>query len=74
MGDRIRSFRDLRVYQEAFRLQQAVFEVSKGKYVSEEEHAGLVNQCKQIGRMLGKMMANPDPFRGRYTGSKKDKQ
>ena len=134
MGDRIRSFRDLRVYQEAFRLQQEVFEVSKGfpkeelysltdqirrssrsvganlaeawqkrpyeahflsklsdsdgeqaetqhwldtalacKYVSEEEHASLMNQCKQIGRMLGKMMANPGPFCRSYTAEKKDK-
>ena len=73
MGDRIRSFRDLRVYQEAFRLQQEVFEVSKGKYVSEEEHASLMNQCKQIGRMLGKMMANPGPFCRSYTAAKKDK-
>jgi four helix bundle protein len=134
MGDRIRSFRDLRVYQEAFRLQQEVFEVSKGfpkeelysltdqirrssrsvganlaeawhkrryeahflsklsdsdgeqaetqhwldtaltcKYVSEEEHANLMNQCKQIGRMLGKMMANPGPFCRSYTAAKKEK-
>ncbi len=49
MGDRIRSFRDLRVYQEAFRLQLEVFEVSKGKYVSEEEHASLMNQCPPEG-------------------------
>jgi four helix bundle protein len=134
MGDRIRSFRDLRVYQEAFRLQQEVFEVSKGfpkeeqysltdqirrssrsvganlaeawhkrryeahflsklsdsdgeqaetqhwldtalacKYVSEEGHANLMNQCKQIGRMLGKMMANPGPFCKSYTAEKKEK-
>jgi hypothetical protein len=46
MGDRIRSFRELRVYQEAFRLQQEVFEVSKG--FPKEEHAKLMNQCKQM--------------------------
>ena len=133
MGDRIRSFRDLRVYQEEFRLQQDVFEVSKGfpkeelysltdqirrssrsiganmaeawhkrryqahflsklsdsdgelaetqhwldtalacKYISEEIHENLMKQCKLIGRMLGKMMANPGPFCSRYTGAKQN--
>jgi hypothetical protein len=43
------------------------------KYVSEEEHASLMNQCKQVGRMLGKMMANPGPFYRSYTAEKKDK-
>ena len=44
MGDRIRSFRDLRVYQEAFRLQQEVFEVSKG--FPKEELYSLTDQIR----------------------------
>jgi hypothetical protein len=42
------------------------------KYVSEEIHENLMKQCKLIGRMLGKMMANPGPFCGRYTGAKQN--
>ncbi len=134
VGDRISSFRDLRVYQEAFQLQQEIFEISKGfakeelysltdqirrssrsiganlaeawqkrryqahflskltdsdgeqaetqhwidtalacKYISHENHADLMNQCKKIGRMLGKMMANPNPFCNRFENPKKEK-
>jgi four helix bundle protein len=123
MGEKIRSFRDLKVYQKAFELQQAIFEVSKGfpkeelysltdqirrasrsvganlaeawhkrryiahflsklsdsdgeqaetqhwldtafacKYITEDVHGNLMNQCREVGRMLGKMMANPEPF------------
>ena len=123
MSDRIRSFKDLRVYQKAFSLQQKIFEISKGfpkeelyslidqirrssrsiganlaeawhkrryvahfvsklsdsdgeqaetqhwldtalacKYISEDVHKNLMNQCMEIGRMLGTMMANPEPF------------
>lgn len=130
MGDKIRSFRDLKVYQKAFSLQQEIFQISKGfpkeewhsltnqirrssrsiganlaeawhkrryiahfvsklsdsdgeqaetqhwldtalacKYIAEEVHANLMNQCKEIGRMLGKMMANPEPFCNRYVRS-----
>jgi len=123
MGDKIRSFRDLRVYQKAFSLQQEVFQISKGfpkeelfsltdqirrssrsiganmaeawhkrrylahfvsklsdsdgeqaetqhwidtalacEYISEVVHKDLMNQSMEIGRMLGKMMANPESF------------
>jgi len=123
MGDKIRSFKDLKVYQKAFVLQQQIFQISKSfpkeelysltnqirrssrsvganlaeawhkrryiahflsklsdsdaeqaetqhwidttlacEYISENVHANLMNQCKEIGRMLGKMMANPEPF------------
>jgi four helix bundle protein len=31
-------------------------------YVNEEEHALLVAMCCEIGRMLGSMIQNPDPF------------
>jgi len=123
MSDRIRSFKDLRVYQKAFSLQQKIFEISKGfpkeelyslidqirrsfrsiganlaeawhkrryqahfvsklsdsdgeqaetrhwldtalacEYIPEDVHKNLMNQCMEIGRMLGKMMANPESF------------
>jgi len=32
------------------------------KYISDEEHEYFMDKCMQIGRMLGKMMANPEPF------------
>ncbi len=130
MSDKIRSFRDLKVYQAAFSLQQEIFEMTKGfpkeelfsltdqirrssrsiganlaeawhkrryqahfvsklsdsdgeqaetqhwldtalacKYVSVDDHNHLMNKCMQIGRMLGKMMANPEPFCKRHNGS-----
>ena len=127
MGDKIRSFKDLKVYQKAFSLQQEIFQVSKGfpkeelysltdqirrssrsiganlaeawhkrrypahfvsklsdsdgeqaetqhwldtalacKYISEDVCRNLMNKCMEIGRMLGKMMANPEPFCKRH--------
>ena len=130
MSDKIRSFRDLKVYQKAFSLQQEIFQISKGfpkeelfsltdqirrssrsiganlaeawhkrryqahfisklsdsdgeqaetqhwldtalacQYISVDDHKHLMNKCMQIGRMLGKMMANPEPFCKRYSGS-----
>ena len=123
MSDKIRSFRDLKVYQKAFSLQQQIFEITKRfpkdelyslsdqirrssrsiganlaeawhkrryvahfisklsdsdgeqaetqhwldtafacQYIVEDVHTNLMNQCQEIGRMLGKMMANPEPF------------
>ena len=123
MNDKIRSFRDLKVYQKAFSLQQQIFEITKRfpkeelfsltdqirrssrsiganlaeawhkrryiahfvsklsdsdgeqaetqhwidtalacEYISEDVHTNLMNQGKEIGRMLGKMISNPEPF------------
>lgn len=123
MSERILSFKDLKVYQAAFRLQQAVFEVSKGfpieerysltdqirrssrsvganiaeawqkrrysahfvsklsdsdgeqaetqhwldtalacHYLSNSTFEALMNECQEIGRMLGSMMAHPEQF------------
>ena len=31
-------------------------------YISEEEHQQLVTACAEVGRMLGAMLQNPDPF------------
>ncbi len=135
MGDRIRSFRDLRVYQEAFHLQTEIFKITKRfpkeelyaltdqirrssrsiganlaeawqkrryqthflsklsdsdgeqaetrhwldtalecKYIPQEVHTNLMNQCRQIGRMLGKMMANPESFCGHHSNTKQNKK
>jgi four helix bundle protein len=123
MTEQIKSYRDLRVYQAAFELQQEIFEGSKAfpkeemfsltdqirrssraiganlaeawqkrlyeahfvsklsdsdaeqaetqhwldtalncKYIKPEIHAGLLEKCREIGRMLGKMINNPSPF------------
>jgi four helix bundle protein len=37
----------------------------KCKYVTIQQHRSLLEKCKSIGRMLGKMMSNPDSFCGR---------
>ncbi len=34
----------------------------KCKYVSSKEHRMLLEKCKKIGRMLGKMMAEPEKW------------
>jgi four helix bundle protein len=31
-------------------------------YVSKDDHQRLLERCKEIGRMLGSMMSNPEPF------------
>jgi four helix bundle protein len=31
-------------------------------YITDEEHAYLVGLCCEIGKMLGSMLRNPDPF------------
>jgi four helix bundle protein len=123
MTDKIRSFRDLRVYKTAFELQQEIFEITKEfpkeeqysltdqikrssrsiggniseawqkrryqahfvsklsdsdgeqaetqhwldtslscDYISRDQHQYLLDKCKEIGRMLGSMMSNPEPF------------
>jgi len=36
------------------------------KYISVDDHKHLMNKCMQIGRMLGKMIANPEPFCKHY--------
>jgi len=127
MTGKILSFRDLEVYKIAFKLQQDIFEISKGfpkeelysltdqirrssrsvganiaeawhkrryqahfvsklsdsdgeqaetqhwidtafacKYISLEIRKHLFNECKQVGRMLGSMMAHPERFCRQY--------
>ncbi len=36
----------------------------KCKYISSSEHQNLLEKCKRIGRMFGKMMNNPESFCG----------
>jgi four helix bundle protein len=36
------------------------------KYISRKEHAMLLEKCKRIGKMLGKMMAEPDKWCARF--------
>ncbi len=123
MAEKISSFRDLRVYQKAFQLQQAIFEITRQfpaeekysltdqirrssrsiganvaeswqkrrypahfvskltdadaeqtetqhwldtakacEYISVQNHENLMNECLEIGRMLGSMINKPDTF------------
>jgi len=32
------------------------------KYISDEDHHRLTNECKEVGAMLGSMLNNPVPF------------
>ena len=55
MTERISSFRDLRVYQLAFELQQELFEVSKA-FPPEERYA-LTDQIRRASRSIGANLA-----------------
>ena len=58
MGDKIRSFRDLKVYQLSFSLQQEIFE--KSKDFPKDELFSLTNQIRRSSRSIG---ANPCPVK-----------
>ncbi|MHC1765408.1 MAG: four helix bundle protein [Verrucomicrobiia bacterium] len=51
LSERIQSFRDLRVYQAAFQLQQMVFEVTR-TFPGEERFA-LTDQFRRAARSIG---------------------
>ena len=53
--ERISSFRDLRVYQLAFQLQQEMFEISK-RFPPEERYA-LTDQIRRASRSVGANLA-----------------
>lgn len=36
------------------------------EYINEVQHNQLLNKCKEIGRMLGGIMSNPEPFCRRF--------
>ena len=55
MSELIRSFRDLRVYQEMFALQQEIFTLSK-RWPREEQYA-LTDQVRRSSRSMGSNIA-----------------
>ena len=55
MGERIDSFKDLRVYQRAFDIQRAIFMLTK-KFPREELFA-LTNQMRRASRSIGANIA-----------------
>ena len=50
MGEKISSFRDLRVYQKAFQLQQDIFEITK-QFPPEEKYS-LTDQIRRSSRSI----------------------
>ena len=55
MAERIESFRDLKVYQTTFKLQQEIFEISKG--FPKEELYSLTDQIRRSSRSIGANVA-----------------
>lgn len=55
MSKLAQSFRDLEVYQESFRFQQAVFEISK-QFPAEERYS-LTDQIRRSSRSIGANIA-----------------
>ena len=55
MSTLAQSYRDLEVYQEAFRLQQAIFTMSKG--LPAEERFSLTDQIRRSSRSVGANLA-----------------
>lgn len=55
MNDAIRSYRDLKIYQCAFELQQLIFEFTK-KWPREEQY-GLIDQVRRSSRSIGGNLA-----------------
>lgn len=55
MAQKIESFRDLKVYQEAFALQQEVFEITKT--FPKEELYSLTDQIRRSSRSIGANIA-----------------
>jgi len=55
MAEQILSFRDLRVYQKAFDLQQAVFQISKTW--PRDETFSLTDQVRRSARSIGSNLA-----------------
>jgi four helix bundle protein len=55
MSEKIQSFRDLKVYQKSFELQQRVFEVTK-RFPKEETYS-LTDQLRRASRSVGANIA-----------------
>jgi four helix bundle protein len=62
MSEQILSFRDLRVYQKAFELQQAVFQISKNW--PRDERFSLTDQLRRSSRSIGASLAESWAKRG----------
>ena len=58
MAERIESFRDLKVYQTTFKLQQEIFEISKG--FPKEELYSLTDQIRRSSRFILKHIMAKD--------------
>lgn len=56
MSSRIESFPELNVYKKAFELQK--------------EHLELFKKCREIGKMLGKMLCEPQKWCARFGDNK----
>lgn len=61
MREKILSLWDLRVYQTASRSNRIETAFACG-YINVQVKNGLMEQCQEIGRMLGMMMAAPEKF------------
>ena len=55
MTERIESFRDLKVYQETFKLQQDIFAITK--QFPKEEMYSLTDQIRRSSRSIGANLA-----------------
>lgn len=55
MSEKISSFRELRVYQKGFKLQQDIFEISKS--FPKEELYSLTDQIRRSSRSIGSNLA-----------------
>ena len=55
MAERIESFRNLKVYQTTFNLQQEIFEISKG--FPKDELYSLTDQIRRSSRSIGANVA-----------------
>ncbi|MEI6167162.1 MAG: four helix bundle protein [bacterium] len=55
MSEKISSFRDLKVYQQSFAMQQAVFSISRG--FPAEERYSLTDQVRRSSRSIGANIA-----------------
>ncbi len=55
MSEKISSFRDLRVYQKAFQLQQDIFEITR-QFPPEEKYS-LTDQIRRSSRSIGANIA-----------------
>ena len=56
-----RGYKDLKVYQLAYKLAMEIFEIYKS-FPNEEIRNKLYTQYEEVGHMLGSMTNNPEKF------------